>query len=65
VSGKVKLCPLCNYAGDDGDKVCPHCGVALISECPQCGARIKTAFAEYCYACGINFREITKNKEEV
>jgi len=51
--------------GDDADKVCPHCGVALMSECPKCGARIKTSFAEFCYACGINFKEITKKKEKI
>jgi hypothetical protein len=43
--------------------VCPHCGITLISECPHCNARIKTAFAEYCYACGLSFKKISKNRE--
>ena len=60
MNAKINLCPKCNYVGDENDKVCPHCGVALIDECPKCGARIKTSFAEYCYACGMNFKKSMK-----
>ena len=63
MNGEAKLCPLCNYAGDKVDKICPHCGIALISKCPKCGARIKTSFAEFCYACGTNFRKTLKQQK--
>lgn len=62
---KIKICPFCHYLGDEGDDVCPHCGVGLISECPKCGAPIKTPFAEYCSICGANFKEEINKKQEV
>jgi predicted amidophosphoribosyltransferase len=53
----VKICFLCNYSGDEEDRVCPHCGIELNAKCPACGAPIKTSFAEYCYRCGMEFKK--------
>ncbi|KPJ58834.1 MAG: hypothetical protein AMJ46_13540 [Latescibacteria bacterium DG_63] len=60
----TRICPICNYAGDDLDEICPYCGIKLIVRCPACGAPIKTSFAEYCYACGRKFTETVKKRRE-
>ena len=46
--GKKNICPQCNYLGTDADVYCPHCGLELISECPECKTEIKFAFARFC-----------------
>ena len=60
-SGK-KICPQCNYLGKDTDSSCPYCGIDLISICPHCGAPIRVAFAEYCYSCGVRFKDLVEKK---
>lgn len=52
-----KICPCCNYLGIGEDVTCPYCGLALISECPECKAHIRVVFAKYCYICGFRFED--------
>ena len=52
-----KICPCCNYLGIGSDVTCPHCGLALISKCPECSAQIRVVFAKYCSICGCRFED--------
>ena len=52
-----KICPRCNYLGIGEDVICPYCGLALISKCPECKAKIRVVFAKYCYICGFHFED--------
>lgn len=51
------ICPRCNYSGGSTDRICPYCGLSLISKCPVCSAPIRVVFAEYCHACGSSLEE--------
>jgi hypothetical protein len=57
-----KICSQCNYLGKETDNSCPYCGIRLISVCPSCRAPIRVAFAEYCYSCGIRFKDVVEKK---
>ncbi len=56
-----KICPQCNYLGNEDDLICPYCKIELISKCPQCKTQIKSSFAEYCYICGYMFKNLKNN----
>ena len=48
------VCPGCERAVDlklGGIDFCPHCGIGLFNHCAACAAR-KSAFAQFCQACG-------------
>jgi ribosomal protein S27E len=59
----VALCPACGhvqryFAESEGElpAACPSCGGELRSRCPSCGARVASAFAVECEACGAGLR---------
>jgi ribosomal protein S27E len=60
----VAFCPRCGHAqryfeGSERELpgVCPTCAAELVSRCRCCGARIASAFAVECEACGTALRE--------
>ncbi len=62
----VAFCPSCGHAQRyfevserELTDACPTCATALVSRCPGCGARIVSAFAVDCEACGTALREPT------
>ena len=61
---KKNICPKCNYLGTDADVYCPYCGFELISECPECKAEIKVAFAKFCCVCGFNFESMANTGKD-
>ncbi|HCY62524.1 MAG TPA: serine endopeptidase [Oxalobacteraceae bacterium] len=48
------VCPGCERVvklDNQANGFCPHCGITLHDNCPQCQAR-KSAFARFCFSCG-------------
>jgi ribosomal protein S27E len=59
----VALCRRCGhvqrYFEDSEGELspgCPQCGEPLLARCPDCGARIASAFAVECEDCGASLR---------
>ncbi len=53
------LCPGCERPVDlKNEKIdfCPHCGIGLYDHCGHCQAR-KSAFSQFCHACGATARK--------
>jgi ribosomal protein S27E len=62
----VAFCPRCGHAqryfeGSEAELpgACPTCATELVSRCPACDARIASAFAVECEACGTALRDAT------
>jgi hypothetical protein len=48
------VCPGCERfvkLDNQANGFCPHCGIKLHDNCPQCQAR-KSSFARFCFSCG-------------
>jgi predicted amidophosphoribosyltransferase len=54
----IAICPIdeCNFGTEDVyDRNCGDCGTELISECPECKARINYS-GPHCTKCGVKMK---------
>jgi hypothetical protein len=59
----VAFCPSCGHVARYFEEheelrltVCPLCSTALLARCPECDARIPSAFQVECEVCGAGLR---------
>ncbi len=56
-------CPYCQADLTGQSKVCPQCGVEILTECPACHKAAQWG-ARFCDTCGANLRDLAMKRQQ-